>query len=166
MLFARGSREVPGVTLANVGPSRDSSRPIWAYLACNETTTVSVVVDDDSSGLPIIGDRACEDAFAYARSWPEHEMSLVQHTPRGGLPGSRGKSGLDLTYDWTTRRTKSGHVPFDPGRARIKSGAASSSSQRMRGQWLSGTDDGLRSYLRTRCKDEPEPCTPTASLLD
>ena len=43
MLFARGSREVPGVTLANVGPSRDSSRPIWAYLACNETTTVSVI---------------------------------------------------------------------------------------------------------------------------
>ena len=71
MLFARGSREVPGVTLAMLAQAEIVAAPIWAYLVCNETTTVSLVVDDDSSGLPIIGDRACEDAFAYARSWPE-----------------------------------------------------------------------------------------------
>ena len=91
---------------------------------------------------------------------------LLCNTPRGGLPGSQGKSGLDLTYDWTARRTKSGHVPFDPGRARIKSGAASSSSQRMRGQWLSGTDDGLRPYLWTAEKMSLSHARQTASLLD
>ena len=45
----------------------------------------------------------------------KHEMPLVQHTTRWAARLS-GKSGLDLTYDWTARRTKSGHVPFDPGR--------------------------------------------------
>lgn len=44
VLFARGSRVVPGVTLAMLAQSETVAAPIWAYLVLGETTTPSVIV--------------------------------------------------------------------------------------------------------------------------
>ena len=43
VLFARGSRKVPGVTLAMLAQAETVAAPIWTYLVFNETTTLSVV---------------------------------------------------------------------------------------------------------------------------
>ena len=43
VLFARGSRKVPGVTLAMLAQAETVAAPIWTYLVFNETTTMSVV---------------------------------------------------------------------------------------------------------------------------
>lgn len=43
VLFARGSRVVPGVTLAMLAQSETVAAPIWTYLVLGETTTPSVM---------------------------------------------------------------------------------------------------------------------------
>jgi drug/metabolite transporter (DMT)-like permease len=43
VLFARGSRKVPGVTLAMLAQAETVAAPIWTYLVFAETTTVSVI---------------------------------------------------------------------------------------------------------------------------
>ena len=43
VLFARGSRIVPGVTLAMLAQSETVAAPIWTYLVLDETTTPSVI---------------------------------------------------------------------------------------------------------------------------
>lgn len=44
VLFARGSRVVPGVTLVTLTQTETVAAPIWTYLVFNETTTLAVVV--------------------------------------------------------------------------------------------------------------------------
>ena len=44
MLFARGSRVVPGVTLVMLAQAETVAAPIWTYLVFNETTTLAVVI--------------------------------------------------------------------------------------------------------------------------
>jgi DME family drug/metabolite transporter len=43
VLFARGSRKVPGVTLAMLAQAETVAAPVWTYLVFNEMTTLSVV---------------------------------------------------------------------------------------------------------------------------
>ena len=44
VLFARGSRVVPGVTLVMLAQAETVAAPIWTYLVFNETTTLAVIV--------------------------------------------------------------------------------------------------------------------------
>jgi drug/metabolite transporter (DMT)-like permease len=44
VLFARGSRVVPGVTLVMLAQAETVAAPIWSYLVFNETTTPAVMV--------------------------------------------------------------------------------------------------------------------------
>jgi drug/metabolite transporter, DME family len=44
VLFARGSRMVPGVTLVMLAQAETVAAPIWTYLVFNETTTMAVIV--------------------------------------------------------------------------------------------------------------------------
>jgi drug/metabolite transporter (DMT)-like permease len=44
VLFARGSRLVPGVTLVMLAQAETVAAPIWAYLMFAETTTLAVIV--------------------------------------------------------------------------------------------------------------------------
>jgi DME family drug/metabolite transporter len=44
VLFARGSRVVPGVTLVMLAQAETVAAPIWAYLVFDETTTAGVIV--------------------------------------------------------------------------------------------------------------------------
>lgn len=44
ILFARGSRVVPGVTLVMLAQAETVAAPIWTYLVFNETTTPAVIV--------------------------------------------------------------------------------------------------------------------------
>jgi len=44
VLFARGSRVVPGVTLVMLAQAETVAAPIWTYLVFNETTTPAVIV--------------------------------------------------------------------------------------------------------------------------
>jgi drug/metabolite transporter (DMT)-like permease len=43
VLFARGSRAVPGVTLVMLAQAETVSAPVWTYLVFGETTTLSVI---------------------------------------------------------------------------------------------------------------------------
>jgi drug/metabolite transporter (DMT)-like permease len=43
VLFARGSRAVPGVTLVMLAQAETVAAPIWTYLVFDETTTLSVI---------------------------------------------------------------------------------------------------------------------------
>ncbi len=43
VLFARGSRAVPGVTLVMLAQAETVAAPIWTYLLFDETTTLSVI---------------------------------------------------------------------------------------------------------------------------
>ena len=44
VLFARGSRAVPGVTLVMLAQAETMAAPVWTYLFFNETTTQAVVL--------------------------------------------------------------------------------------------------------------------------
>jgi drug/metabolite transporter (DMT)-like permease len=44
VLFARGSRFVPGVTLVMLAQAETVAAPIWTYLVFNETTTAAVIL--------------------------------------------------------------------------------------------------------------------------
>jgi drug/metabolite transporter, DME family len=44
VLFARGSRSVPGVTLVMLAQAETVAAPIWTYLFFNETTTPAVIL--------------------------------------------------------------------------------------------------------------------------
>jgi drug/metabolite transporter, DME family len=44
VLFARGSRVVPGVTLVMLAQAETVAAPLWTYLVFNETTTLAVVI--------------------------------------------------------------------------------------------------------------------------
>jgi len=44
VLFARGSRLVPGVTLVMLAQAETIAAPVWTYLLFNETTTPTVIV--------------------------------------------------------------------------------------------------------------------------
>jgi drug/metabolite transporter, DME family len=44
VLFARGSRVVPGVTLVMLAQAETVAAPIWTYLVFGETTTLAVIV--------------------------------------------------------------------------------------------------------------------------
>jgi DME family drug/metabolite transporter len=44
VMFARGSRVVPGVTLVMLAQAETVAAPIWTYLVFNETTTLAVIV--------------------------------------------------------------------------------------------------------------------------
>ena len=43
VLFARGSRVVPGVTLVMLAQAETVAAPVWTYLVFNETATLSVI---------------------------------------------------------------------------------------------------------------------------
>jgi drug/metabolite transporter, DME family len=43
VLFARGSRVVPGVTLVMLAQAETVAAPVWTYLIFNETTTLAVI---------------------------------------------------------------------------------------------------------------------------
>lgn len=51
VLFARGSRVVPGVTLVMLAQAETIAAPIWTYLVFNETTTLAVI----AGGALILG---------------------------------------------------------------------------------------------------------------
>lgn len=51
VLFARGSRVVPGVTLVMLAQAETIAAPIWAYLVFYETTTLAVI----AGGVLILG---------------------------------------------------------------------------------------------------------------
>ena len=44
LLFARGSRVVPGVTLVMLAQAETVAAPVWTYLVFDETTTAAVIV--------------------------------------------------------------------------------------------------------------------------
>jgi drug/metabolite transporter (DMT)-like permease len=44
VLFARGSRVVPGVTLVMLAQAETLAAPVWTYLFFNETTTPAVII--------------------------------------------------------------------------------------------------------------------------
>jgi len=44
VLFAQGSRRVPGVTLVMLAQAETIAAPVWAYLLFDETTTTAVVI--------------------------------------------------------------------------------------------------------------------------
>jgi drug/metabolite transporter (DMT)-like permease len=44
VLFARGSRLVPGVTLVMLAQAETIAAPVWTYLLFNETTTPTVII--------------------------------------------------------------------------------------------------------------------------
>jgi drug/metabolite transporter (DMT)-like permease len=51
VLFARGSRVVPGVTLVMLAQAETVAAPVWTYLIFNETTTLAVI----AGGVLILG---------------------------------------------------------------------------------------------------------------
>jgi drug/metabolite transporter (DMT)-like permease len=44
VLFARGSRVVPGVTLVTLTQTETVAAPVWTYLVFNETTTCGALI--------------------------------------------------------------------------------------------------------------------------
>jgi drug/metabolite transporter, DME family len=67
VLFARGSRFVPGVTLVMLAQAETVAAPIWTYLVFNETTTAAVIL-----GGALILFAVIMQASDQARRWAGH----------------------------------------------------------------------------------------------
>ena len=76
VLFARGSRIVPGVTLVMLAQAETVAAPIWTYLVFNETTTPAVIL-----GGALILFAVIMQASDQARRKPSHAAPEATERP-------------------------------------------------------------------------------------
>jgi len=76
VLFARGSRVVPGVTLVMLAQAETVAAPIWTYLCFSETTTLAVIV-----GGALILMAVLMQASDQARHKAEHAATGANRRP-------------------------------------------------------------------------------------